>query len=171
MSITILNQNIKDSKYNNVFIAKNLHDKYIALCELDKGKYYATLDLTGLIRSNTNDKLINQSEESFDQIISKIISNNNYKLYIDNILKLFDGDKLLHDEKKIMMLVGIYNNIFDDNIIHEDINNLQKLDFKNRSYKQLSIFCDYFNMSTRPYYYKKKSVLKKVYNLLNEMME
>lgn len=171
MSINRLNENIKFSKYGNVFKAKNLHDKYISFCELDKGKYYATLDLTGLIRANTSDKLINQTEESFDYIISKIVSNDNYKIYINNILILLNSDKLLKDEKQVMILVGIYNNIFDETIVHEDINNLQKLDSGNRSFEQLSIFCNYFNQSTRPYYYKKKSILKKVYNLLNEMME
>jgi hypothetical protein len=171
MSIDKLNNNIKNCKYKNVFTSKDLHSKYISFCELDKGKYYATLDLTKLIRVNSDDKLINEDDnDSFDQIISKIVSNNNYKIYIKNILDLLEGDDLSEDEKQITMLICVHNNIFENNIDHKDIKNLQKISNDN-DVEQLLVLCKYFNMSSRTYYYKKKSVLKKIYNLLNEMME
>ena len=78
MKINNLLKNIKNSPYNKSLRSITLDEKYVSFCEIEKGKYYTTLELTALKRTRTDLKIINDYEKNEDELfLINLISNNN----------------------------------------------------------------------------------------------
>jgi hypothetical protein len=165
MQINTLIKNIKNSEYNNIFEKQGLNNKYVAYCGLEKGSYYATLDLTSLIRVNTKDGIINEVEK--ENIIERIHQEGDYNKYSNHILSLLKSNEYLVDkEKKLLSILMVYNNLIKhetDYIYIISLNSVPKKNIKN--------LCSCLNIEVAHYSRDMKKLIKKIEPLLIKMME
>lgn len=161
--------NIKKSKYSDVFKYNNLQDKYTAFVKVDKGHYYAGLSLAKLIR--TTSLIDSPNEEKKTDHITKLvdlISKDKYELFIKNILNIINSEYLTTRERKLLIFLSLENEILPDNVTNwyvvDTRKNYEKL--KNKGVKEKFKYLGFNRPST--YYEHINKVIKKIINKLEE---
>jgi hypothetical protein len=150
MNIKNLLKNIKNSPYNKSLKSITLDEKYVSFCEIEKGRYYTTLELTALKRTRTDLKIIESNEKNeYELFLINLISNDKYDYYKSKIINFFKNenidDRYKHIIKILCMTYNIFNN--DDLLCDKELQDLHNIKLNKRSFKKE--FLLYYNMDRR----------------------